>query len=281
MNNIQLTNVTKRYSSLIALDNVNLTFEENKIYGLLGRNGAGKTTMLNAITGRIFADKGTINMGEERISENQKCLSQIYMSTEKNLFPENMKFDEAMKWTNEFYENFDIDYAKSLANDFKLDQKKKFENLSTGYKTIYKLILALSANTPYLFLDEPVLGLDANFRDLFYKIFLIKYSESPFCGIISTHLVEEISGLVENLAIIKEGKIIYDGRKDDLLSTAYIISGISVAVDEFTKDKNLLSEETLGNLKSAYIKGEKPTDLPDELELSGMDLQKLFIHMTN
>ena len=86
--------------------------------------------------------------------------------------------------------------------------------LSTGYKSIFKLVLALSVNVPYLFLDEPVLGLDANHREMFYRILLEKYIEEPFTIVISTHLIEEVASVIEHVVILKDGKIVKkNGRK--------------------------------------------------------------------
>lgn len=281
MSGIILRNVTKRYDAVPALNNVSLTLESSKIYGLLGRNGAGKSTMLNAITGRIFTNEGEITMAGERIAENDKNLNQIYLLSESVLFPENMKLSDAIKWTAEFYKSFDKEKARDLAKTFELSEKKRFRALSTGYRTIYKLILALSANTPYLFLDEPVLGLDANHRDVFYKALLNRYSDSPCCILLSTHLVEEVSSLLEDVIIIRNGSIIYNGAKDDLLALGYTISGSAKIIDDFTQDKEVLGTDTIGNLKSAYIKGSLPASTPQGTEVSKMDLQKLFIQMTN
>ena len=86
---------------------------------------------------------------------------------------------------------------------FGLNTKKKVRTLSTGYKSIFKLVLALSVNVPYLFLDEPVLGLDANHREMFYRILLEKYIEEPFTIVISTHLIEEVASVIEHVVILK------------------------------------------------------------------------------
>ena len=113
---------------------------------------------------------------------------------------------------------FDRQFAWNLAGAFQLNTGARVGKLSTGYGTIFKLVVALSVNTPYLFLDEPVLGLDANHRDLFYKTLLAKYTENPFTVVVSTHLIEEISGLIEDVVILHQGRVLEKGPREELLS---------------------------------------------------------------
>lgn len=282
MNGIQVKNVTKRFGDICALDNVSLCFEENKIYGLLGRNGAGKTTLLNAISNRIFPDQGEIHVNGLPAAENDNAQQQLYLMSEKTLYPERMKIKEAFRWTKNYYPDFDLDCAENLADKFQLDTTKRIRALSTGYSSIFKIILALSVNTPYVLLDEPVLGLDANHRDLFYKILIEKYSNHPCTVVISTHLIEEVSGIIEDIVIIKQGKIICRESCESLLAKGYTVSGKANLVDTFIEGKKVIGTDTLGGLKTAYIMGSPAADqVPAELEVTSLDLQKLFIQLTN
>ncbi len=281
MSCIEIKNVSKYYGDKTALKDVSVCFESGKIYGLLGRNGAGKTTLLNSACGKIFPEHGEINMDGSRISENDEALGKIYMLTEQSLYPEKMKVKEAFKWSADFYRGFDTEYCKKAADIFKLNINKKISTLSTGYATIFKLITALSTNAEYLLLDEPVLGLDANHRELFYKSLIEKYSQTPFCAVLSTHLVEEISGFIEDVIIINEGEIIKNESRESLLSEGCTISGNAKKVDEFIAGKNVLGTDSIGGLKSAYILGRNFGELPEGLEKSALDLQKLFVQLTN
>lgn len=281
MRGLSVTNVTKRFGDITALDRINLDFHENKIYGLLGRNGAGKTTLLNTITGRIFANEGSITLDGSPVAENESNLGKIFMISESNYYPENMKVSDAFRWTGEFYGSFDIDRAMELSKRFGLSLNKKVKSLSTGYGTIFKLITALSVNVPYVLLDEPVLGLDANHRDLFYKVLIETYSENPATYIVSTHLIEEVSGIIEDVVIINEGRIIRNEPRESLLSKYYCVTGQISDVDDFVRDKKVISSETLGGLKNAYIEGTTDKSaVPGGLSISRMDLQKLFIQLT-
>jgi ABC-2 type transport system ATP-binding protein len=282
MKTIEIKNLSKSFKDTNALDDVTLTFEENRIYGLLGRNGAGKSTLLNLISNRLFPDSGSVSVCGEPVLENDRVLDHIYCMSEQNLYPEGMRVDAAYQWSKDFYPNFDLDYAKSLSKKFGLRLNKKIKNLSTGYGSIFKLIVALSCNVSFVLLDEPVLGLDANHRDLFYRELVDAYANSPRTFIVSTHLIEEVAGIIEQVIIIKEGRVILNDSMENISTMGYCITGPAASVDSFTAGKKLLGEHTLGGLKAAYLWGEYNGEpLPQGLELSGLDLQKLFIELTN
>lgn len=278
---IEVKNITKYYGKTCALDDVSVIFADNKIYGLLGRNGAGKTSLLNIISNRIFAENGNVTIDGMPARENDAAIAKLYAMGEKTYYPENMRIKDVFKWSKLFYPQFDGDYANSLAGQFGLKLNKKVKSLSTGYLTIFKLIVALSVNTPYLLLDEPVLGLDANNRDLFYRLLLEKYSNNPFSVIISTHLIEEVANLIENVVIIKEGKVICSDEREHLLADSYSVSGKIAEVDAYTVDKKLLGSEVMAGFKTAYLMGNPDYDNAAGLEISKVDLQKLFIQLTN
>ncbi len=282
MNGLCVNNITKNYGDVRALHNVSVTFEPGKIYGLVGRNGAGKTTLLNIIAGRIFADRGEVTLNGETVVENDKMLKNIFIMSDTNYYPEAMKVTEAFRWTEEFYPSFDEKKAIHLAKQFGLDINKKIKSLSTGYGSVFKMIIALCVNVPYVFMDEPILGQDANHRDLFYKVLVESYAENPSAFIISTHLIEEISSLVEEVVIIRDGEVILKESREALLSKYYSVTGSIAAIDGFITGKKLLGADTLGGLKTAYIEGvlDKKT-IPEDLEITKLDLQRLFIQLTN
>ena len=280
MRKIEIKNVSKIYGNTRALDNVSLTFEEGVIYGLLGRNGAGKSTLLGCITNRIFPDSGEIFLDEEPVMENDSALKFMYMMSEDNLYPKDFKIKDVFRWSNEFYGCFDLDRANRYSEAFGLDTNKKVSKLSTGYTSIYKVITALSLNLPFIIFDEPVLGLDANHRDLFYKLLIESYSENPKAIIFSTHLIEEIAGLMENVIIMKSGRIIEDTSTQTLLNSYCIVKGTACLVDKELQGKDVTGTESLAGLKTAYVKGTAPAKVPSGLEISKPDLQNLFIQIT-
>ena len=188
MKTIEVKELTKYYKTNKALDCLNFTIEPGKIYGLLGRNGAGKTTLLNLMTGRIFPTEGEIRIDGENVHENDKVLGSIFYMTEKNLYPVEERVKNILKWSRQFYPKFDMEYARDLADKFGLDTNKKVKNLSTGYTSIFKAVTALASNADIILFDEPVLGLDANHRDMLYKELLAMQNPRT---IISTILLKK------------------------------------------------------------------------------------------
>jgi ABC-2 type transport system ATP-binding protein len=286
MSSIEIKNVSKAYGKTQALKNVSASIADGKICGFLGRNGAGKTTLLNIITNRIFADQGEVWIDGEPTLENDTAQEKIFYMTEKNFYPDDWKVKDIFKLTRGFYPQFDLEYAGSLAERFKLEQRKKIGGLSTGYQTIFKLILTLASNAPVIIFDEPVLGLDANHRDLFYKELIARYSAAPNTVILSTHLIEEAANLLEDVIIIKEGEVLLTQPVEAVLQMAYTVSGSQEAVDRYTAGKKVIREEVLGHFKAATIYQQRNGTDQEALAQLGLDLsparlQELFIRLTN
>jgi ABC-2 type transport system ATP-binding protein len=282
MSHIVVKNLTKRFGKTTALSDVSLTIEEGRIYGLLGRNGAGKSTLLNLITNRIFPTSGQVIIDGQPVCENDAVLRKVYCMSEQPLYPETMSVRDVLKWTRKFYPEMDMEYAMALADKFALNIRKRIKVLSTGYTSIYKIIVAFSCNAPILLLDEPVLGLDANFRDLFYREMITLYNEKPRTIVISTHLIEEAADVIEHVVIIKDGKVIMNDTAQNVLAAGYTVTGPVSLIDAFTDGRRVLGCDTLGGIKSAYLLEPLNTALvPTGVEVSRMRLQNLFIHLTN
>ena len=271
--------LTMRFGNNTALDGVDVCFGDNKIYGLLGRNGAGKSTLLSVVTNRLLPTAGEVFIDGEPARENDRVLGRVYYMGEKTLLPDTATVAQLFRWTGDFYPGFDGEYAGQLADTFGLPEKKKLKNLSTGYLTIAKLIAALASNAPYTLFDEPVLGLDANHREVFYRQLIESYSRQPRTILISTHLIEEVADIIEQVVIIKAGKILLDRSAEEVKRMGYTVSGRAEAVDAYCTGRDVLSVDTLGGLKTACILG-KAEEAPG-LDVSGLDMQKLFIRLTN
>ena len=281
MNAIQIKNITKRYKGVTALDDVSLSFEFGKIYGFLGRNGAGKSTLINIIANRIFADYGEVLIDGIPAKENMGVHEKIFCMSEADLYDRDLKVKEHFKWTNRFYSDFDLEKALALSRKFELDVNKRFKALSKGYQSIFKLIVALSINVPYVIFDEPVLGLDANHRELFYSLLLKELENNERTLILATHLIEEVSNIIEEVVLIDRGKILLQKTVEELLETGYSVSGLAQEVDRYCDGRNVIGYDELGNLKVAYVLGEKAA-LPQgsNLQIAAMNLQKLFVKFT-
>ncbi len=273
---ITVSQLSKQYGPVTALDGVSLSLEDGKIYGLLGRNGAGKSTLMKLMSDRIRPTAGEILVDGKSVHNNA---GRIYMMSEESLYVDSMKVRDIFRWTGEFYGGFDQALADRLCEEFELNPKKKATSLSTGYKSICKLITALCVDADYIFMDEPVLGLDAGHRELFYRSLLETYADRPRMFLLSTHLIEEVAGVIEDVIIIDKGKILRTDSVENLLRSGYNITGAAAAVDDYCRGKEVLGCDTVGGIKTAAVLG-RAEDVPAGLTVSPLDLQKLFIRMT-
>lgn len=280
---IQIQAVRQAFHGQTVLNDLNLTIEPNKIYGLLGRNGAGKSTLLNIISNRIFADHGTVTLDGESVVDNDRALGKIYLMSEVDLYADRSKVKQLFQTTALLYGGFDFEYANKLSATFGLDQNARFSKLSTGYRTIFKLIIALCVPAEYIFLDEPVLGLDANHRELFYQELIETYSDNPRTFVISTHLIEEIANLIEHVFVLNDHQIIVNGDVSDILAKSYSIAGPQADVAAYTQGLNVIGTDHLGGITAHYVYGALEDDrpIPDTVQVEHLDLQKLFVSLTN
>ena len=282
MEQLKISHLSKKFGRRVILDDVSFTLEPAKIYGLLGRNGAGKSTLLNLISNRIFPTSGSIKLGDQEVNTDQ-TLDKIFLIGEDNLYYKQVKINQMFDLADGAYGNFDYQNAEQMLKQFELDGNQKFAKLSTGQKTAAKISLALNVDADYIFLDEPVLGLDANHREIFYQELIKSYQMRPRTIVLSTHLIDEIQQLVEHVILIDRHRVLEDADVQDLLDRAYDISGPAKLVDQYTEGLNVLSTTDLGNVRTAHVFDQLPEDriLPDQVQIGHYDLQHLFIYLTN
>ncbi|HOA56105.1 MAG: ABC transporter ATP-binding protein [Acetivibrionales bacterium] len=283
---LETISLTKRYKDVTALKDFSVKLKSNKIYGLLGRNGAGKTTLLDTVTSRIFPDSGNVRIFGQDATENQQILPLICYMPEKNYFIPTMRVSDILKVSAMFYENFDMGYADQLCVRFGLDKRKKYKTLSRGYESILRIVIGLASRAPLTIFDEPVLGLDAAVRDLFYRELLEDYTNNPRTYIVSTHLIEESADVFEDVLIIKEGQLITQLQVSELKEMAFYMSGKPSEVDAAVSGLNVIHSEMVGSVKisavfSRFDDGMKKNIRAHGVDISPIPIQKLFIYLTN
>ena len=261
-----------------------MKLEGNRIYGRLAAM-VQATTLLDIITSRIFADSGNVKLFGQDAKNSQNTLAQVCYMPEKNYFIPNMRVSELLKTSAMFFDNFDMGYADRLCEKFKLDKRKKYKALSRGFESILRIVIGLASRAPLTIFDEPVLGLDAAVRDLFYRELLEDYTDHPRTFIISTHLIEESADIFEEVLIIREGELICRRQVPDLREMAFHVSGRPSDVDAAVSGLNVIRSEMVGNIKvSAVFTGSMMNR--EKLQVTYVDVspipvQKLFIYLTN
>ena len=282
---IEVAGLTKSFGSLNAVDDVTFTIEENKIYGLLGRNGAGKTTLMQLLTGQDFATKGSIKVFGENPVETARVLQNVSFIKESQKYPDDFQVKHVLKSAPWFFRNWDSEYADRLVDDFRLPTKRRIKKLSRGQLSSVGVVVGLASRAPLTFFDEPYLGLDAVARQIFYDRLLEDYAEHPRTVVLSTHLIDEVSNLLEHVLVIDNGRIIIDEDAEDVRGSATTVVGTRSAVDTFIGHREVLHREGIGGLASITIGALSPAERQEAsaagLELSPVSLQQLIVRKTN
>lgn len=282
---VEVTGLTKRFGSLAAVDNASFTVAENTICGLLGRNGAGKTTVMQLLTGQDFPTSGRISVFGKPPVENASVLERICFIKESQKYPEDFKVKHVLKSAPWFFSNWDAEFAWALVEEFRLPTDRKIKKLSRGQLSSIGVIVGLASRAPLTFFDEPYLGLDAVARQAFYDHLLADYGEHPRTVILSTHLIDEVSNLLEHVLVIDNGRIIIDEDADSLRGSATNVVGPASAVAAFLGTREVLHRDRIGGLATATIAGLDPAGAGAAraagLELTPVSLQQLIVRKTN
>jgi ABC-2 type transport system ATP-binding protein len=281
---VEVAGLTRTFGSLAAVNDATFRVEQNQIYGLLGRNGAGKTTLMQLLTGQQFASKGSIRVFGENPVENAAVLQSTCFIKESQKYPDDFQPRHVFKSAAWFFPNWDADFAAQLATEFRVPLKRKMKKLSRGQVSAVGVIVGLASRAPLTFFDEPYLGLDAVARQLFYDRLLEDFAEHPRSIILSTHLIDEVSNLLEHVLVIDEGRIIIDAPADDLRGSVINVVGSTTAVDAFVGSRPVLHRDGVGGLASVTIGALTPAEQAAArtagLELSPVSLQQLIIRTT-
>lgn len=282
---IEVQNLSKRYKDKRALDNVSLSVEGGAIYGLLGRNGAGKTTLMSILTAQNFESSGTVKVFGEHPYENAHVLSRICFVRESQKYPDDAYPRHAFKAASLFFENWDQALADELITELQLPMKTTIKKLSRGQLSAVGVIIGLASRAEITFFDEPYLGLDAVARQIFYDRLVEDYAEHPRTIILSSHLIDEVSNLIEKVIVIDNGQILLNEDTDSVRDRAVTVIGDAEKVDAWAAGRDVLHREALGRVASVTVLGALTDDDRVSIAASGLDLapvslQQLVVRLT-
>lgn len=213
MNLIKCTNLTKKFDNKTILNNINLTITENKIIGLLGKNGTGKTTLIKLINDLLTPTSGEILIeGKKPSPETKEIISYL---PERTYLDKTMTIKETLIFFSEFYKSFNIKKAKKLLKDLNLEEDQKLSKMSKGMLEKLTLILVMSRKAKIYILDEPLGGVDPATRDYILDTILTNFDENASI-IISTHLIEDIEKILDEVIFIDKGEIVLNSPTDKL-----------------------------------------------------------------
>jgi ABC-2 type transport system ATP-binding protein len=282
---IEVDRLTKRYRDTVAVDDVSFAIEKDVIYGLLGRNGAGKTTVMSILTAQNFATSGAVRVFGEEPYENSRVLSRVCFVRESQRYPDDAKPRHAFATARLFFPNWSQELCDRLVAEFELPMRTRIKKLSRGQLSAVGVIIGLASRAEITFFDEPYLGLDAVARQLFYDRLVEDYTEHPRTVILSSHLIDEVANLIERVLVIDRGRIVMDEETDAVRDRAATIVGDTEAVDAFVAGREVLHRESLGHVSSVTILGTLTADDRRRLGEAGLEvapvsLQQLIVRTT-
>lgn len=282
---VEVKDLTIRYGETVAVNGLTLRLEGGKIYGLLGRNGSGKTSVLSAIAAFRRADSGTVLVDGVEPFENAALTRQICFVRDRVDAQDTEYVRTVLRMARALRPNWDEEYAQALIERFGLPLRKRIGSLSRGAKSALSVTLGLAARAPLTIFDESYLGMDAPSRYAFYDELLNDYMAHPRTVIISTHLIEEVGSLFEEVVILDKGRLVVHDETEALRTRGVAVTGPAEEVAAFTTGRTVLGDQRLGGTRSTTIYGQ----LTDEerarareagLDLGPVGLQDLFVHLT-
>ncbi len=283
---IDLRDVTVRFGDTTAVDALTATIAPGTIVGLLGRNGAGKTTLLSTIAAYRRPHGGTVRVDGADPYEDARLMADICFVRDDGDFNGDLSIADTVSIARTLRPRWDQDTAARLLDRFRITvDRKKVGALSKGQRSALAVSVGLATRAPVTMFDEPHLGMDAPSRYAFYDELLAAYMAHPRTIIVSTHLIDEMASLFEDVVIIDHGALLIQQPADELRTRGVEITGPAPAVDEITVGMHVLSTRVLGSTKSAVVFGQFNGELRAHaatagVELGPIPLQDLFVALT-
>lgn len=280
---VDVDNLSRRFGNMLALDQVSLQLQPGLVYGLVGANGAGKTTLIKHLLGLLRAKQGTVRVFDlDPVKHPIEVLSRIgYLSEDRDL-PEWMRIDELLEYTAAYYPDWDRDYARELLTTFRLDGSKKIKDLSKGMRAQAGLVAAVAHHPDLLLLDEPSTGLDAVVRKDILNAIIRAVADDGRTVVFSSHLLDEVELMSDNVLMIHQGKLALEGSLDDIRAEHQWFS--VRGCPELPAVEGILSSERRGNDWALICNGKSP-EVRRAIELAGghithsrsPSLQEIFV----
>lgn len=232
---IEVKNISKKFEDFVALSDVSCRIAGGCIYGMVGSNGAGKSTFLRTITGVYKPDSGEALIDGEPVYDNPKIKDNMVYVADDLFFLSGANMNKMAKFYADIYSKFDYEYYEKLTQKFGLDPKKSIINFSKGMKRQAAIILALSTRAKYLFFDETFDGLDPVMRQLVKQLIYNEVVENDATAIITSHSLRELEDICDHLTLLHKGGLVLDSDVFDLKTNQF---KIQVAFgDEYGKER--------------------------------------------
>lgn len=213
---IEAVNLTKKFDDILAVDHINAQIKDGSVFGLIGTNGAGKSTFLRMAAGILKPDEGSITVDGQSVFENEETKRRFFYISDEQYFFSNATPLEMMTYYRRLYPSFDAERFHRLMGNFELNEKRKLNTFSKGMKKQVSVILGICANTDYIFCDETFDGLDPVMRQTVKSLFANDMEERNLTPIIASHNLRELEDICDHVGLLHKGGILLSRDLDDM-----------------------------------------------------------------
>lgn len=290
---IEAKNISKSYEDIKAVDNVSLTISDNNVFGLIGTNGAGKSTFLRILAGILKSDEGTITIDGEEVYENAEIKKNFFYISDEQFFFTGNTPDNMCSFFENLYPNFSREKYTELMNRFGLDPRRKISTFSKGMKKQLCVIYGISAGTKYLLCDETFDGLDPVMRQGVKSIFASEMEERDFTPIIASHNLRELEDICDHVGLLHKGGVILSKDLADMKNNIFKVQfvpadkDIPAAIAKLQSSFEIVKTENRGSLATVTVRGKQEEILaavealsPIFMEMLPLSLEEIFISET-
>ena len=285
---IELKNVTKTFDTFDAVNNVSLTINTGSVFGLLGSNGAGKSTILRLITGIYKQEAGDILIDGQNVYDNVDIKQRIFFINDETFQFASFTIEKLKNLYKSYYPNFSEEIFEKLRNKIKLPLNKKISTFSKGMKRQAIVITGLACQTEYLLLDEAFDGLDPTMRIIVKRMLVDAMLDRKLTTVISSHNLKEINEVCDTVALLHQGKVLFNRELDSVKGNIHKIQA-AFAVDyngkEDFEDIEILHYERTGSVCYLIVKGPEEeireklkVKKPLVLDIIPLTLEEIFIY---
>lgn len=259
----------KQYGKKVILANVSFQIDQPKIIGMIGRNGVGKSTLLKLLAGHLKPSLGTVEVVGNKAFQNLTVAANTILIEDAMTFPAVLTLKEILQIAPRFYVNFALDLALELLNFSGISEKAYHYQLSKGQKAAFNLIYGIASRSAVTLLDEPMNGMDETIRDDMYRVILKDFLAYPRVILISSHYLNEMEHLIEDILLLHEGQVELFSPVDEVQNLAVKLVGQKENIEAHLADYEVLATRNNGPIFEAIVKAnERP--LPEQVRMQNL-----------
>lgn len=257
---IEAKNLTKRFGSLMAVDHINAQIRDGSVFGLIGTNGAGKSTFLRMLSGVLKPDEGSVTIDGKEVYENVEVKSRFFYISDDQYFFSNSTPEQLMKFYMGVYPKFNKNRFIHLMDSFELDRKRKINTFSKGMKKQVSVICGVCAGTDYLFCDETFDGLDPVMRQTVKSIFIGDMEERNLTPIIASHNLRELEDICDHVGLLHQGGVLLSKDLEEMKCNIQKIQCVFSSKEEekrLLKQLDIVKCDRRGSLLTLTVRGSR------------------------